>query len=183
MVADSVQRARCVVRVPGWGARRGFLELGGLRLACAIGRGGIRARKREGDGATPAGSWRLVEVLYRADRRLRPRSGLGVRAIGRADGWCDAPADRNYNRMVRLPYPASAEQLWRQDHLYDILVVTDHNRRPRVKGLGSAIFLHVARAGYRPTEGCIALGERDLRRLLERARPGCRIVIGTQPRH
>ena len=109
-------------------------------------------------------------VLYRPDRMRRPRTPLPVRAIRRHDGWCDASADRNYNRPVRLPYPASAERLWREDALYDVVVVLDYNERPRVRGRGSAIFMHVARPGYAPTEGCIALARAHLLRLLERLR-------------
>jgi L,D-peptidoglycan transpeptidase YkuD (ErfK/YbiS/YcfS/YnhG family) len=167
------------VHALGRGARRGIVRLGSLALPCALGRGGIRAGKREGDGATPLGRWRLETVLYRPDRTPRPLTGLPVRPIRPDDGWCDAPADRNYNRAVRHPYPASAERLWRGDGLYDIVVVLDHNRRPRVRGHGSAIFIHVARPGYTPTEGCIALAAPDLRRLLARLGPrGAVICIG-----
>ncbi len=138
-------------------ATRGKLRLGILYLPCALGRGGRRAGKCEGDGATPLGTWRVREVLYRADRTPRPGTSLPARMIRPEDGWCDAPGDRNYNRPVRHPYPASAERLWREDDLYDVVVVLDYNLRPRVRGKGSAIFMHVARPGYRPTEGCIAL--------------------------
>ena len=93
-----------------------------------------------------------------------------MRAIRRHDGWCDAPADRNYNRPVRLPYAASAERLWREDELYDVVVILNYNVRPRSRGRGSAIFMHVARPGYAPTEGCIALARGHLLRLLERLR-------------
>ena len=158
------------------GATRGTLTLGGLRFPCALGRAGCRARKREGDGATPIGQWRMRAVLYRPDRVRRPRTPLPVRAIRPHDGWCDASADRNYNRPVRLPYPASAERLWRADALYDVVVVLDYNERPRVRGRGSAIFMHVARPGYAPTEGCIALARPHLLRLLERL--GARAAIG-----
>jgi L,D-peptidoglycan transpeptidase YkuD (ErfK/YbiS/YcfS/YnhG family) len=147
---------------------RGTLRVGDLRFPCALGRSGCTARKREGDGATPIGQWRLRAVLYRPDRLRRPRTALPVRAIRRRDGWCDAQADRNYNRPVRLPYPASAERLWREDALYDLLVVLDYNERPRTRGRGSAIFMHVAKSGYAPTEGCIALARPHLARLLER---------------
>lgn len=148
------------------GSTRGRLRLGVLDLPCALGRSGRRACKREGDGATPLGSFRILRVLHRADRVWRPRTSLPVRAIARDDGWCDAPGDRNYNRGVRLPYPASAERLWREDRLYDIVVVIDHNTRPRVRGHGSAVFVHVARPGFAPTEGCIALRRDHLLRLL-----------------
>lgn len=169
--------SRLIVRTLGRSATRGWLEIGGRRCICALGRGGVKVRKREGDGATPAGTWRLVEVLWRDDRIRRSRTSLPVRAIRPDDGWCDAPSDRNYNRQVCHPYPASAERLWRDDHLYDIVVVLDHNRRPRVRGHGSAVFMHLARPGLVPTEGCIALAERDLRLVLARARHGTRIVV------
>jgi L,D-peptidoglycan transpeptidase YkuD (ErfK/YbiS/YcfS/YnhG family) len=145
---------------------RGVVRLGVLNLPCALGRRGRRTRKREGDGATPVGSWQTLRVLYRADRIRRPMTGLPVKPIGRDDGWCDAPADRNYNRPVRLPYAASAEAVWRADRLYDIVVVLSHNTRPRVRGCGSAVFLHVAKSGYAPTEGCIALRREHLLALL-----------------
>lgn len=147
-------------------ATRGLLCLGTLRLPCALGRTGRRAMKREGDGATPMGLFTLCEALYRPDRVRRPRGGLPVRVTRPSDGWCDDVRDGNYNRKVRLPYAASAETLWRDDAVYDIIVVLDHNRRPRAKGRGSAIFMHIARAGYAPTAGCIALTLGDLRRLL-----------------
>ncbi len=147
-----------------------------MRFACALGRSGRTARKREGDGATPLGRFRIVAVRYRPERG-RPRTGLPVRPIGIGDGWCDAPADRNYNRAVRLPYPASHERLWRDDCLYDIVLVLDHNTRPRIRGAGSAIFMHIARAGLAPTEGCVALPRRLLERLIARLRSGACVVV------
>jgi len=159
-----------VLRTLNGRASRGVLEGGWLRLPCAIGRGGVSYRKREGDGATPAGRWPLRAVYLRAERN-RPgtrtiRGQLAARPLRADDGWCDAPADRNYNRHVRHPYPASAERMWRDDGLYDIVVVLGHNDRPRVRGHGSAIFMHCASADYRPTEGCLALAKADLARLL-----------------
>lgn len=158
-------------------AKTGYVHLNPLRLPCALGRSGSRVRKREGDGATPIGRWPVLRVLFRPDRLPRPRTALPVRRIGRADGWCDAPGDRNYNRPVRHPYPASAERLWREDALYDVVVVLGHNRKPRLRGAGSAIFMHVARPGYLPTEGCIALRRDHLRRLLERLKPGSVVEV------
>jgi L,D-peptidoglycan transpeptidase YkuD (ErfK/YbiS/YcfS/YnhG family) len=147
-------------------ATRGFLRHGNLVFACALGRGGCRSRKHEGDGATPIGRWRLRAAFYRADRIMRPRTSLPVRPLRPDDGWCDAVADRNYNRPVRHPYPASAESLWRRDGLYDIVVVLGYNDVPRVRGRGSAIFLHVAAPGYTPTQGCVALRRDHLLRVL-----------------
>lgn len=147
---------------------RGWLAAGGVAIPCALGRSGIARRKREGDGVTPRAVMPLRRVWYRPDRGPRPVTGLSVRAIRPGDGWCDAPADRNYNRRVDLPYPASHELMWREDALYDLVVELGWNDDPPRAGLGSAIFMHVARAGFRPTEGCIALREGDLRRLLRR---------------
>ncbi len=155
----------------------GRLACGNLMLRCALGRSGIRASKREGDGATPRGSFRLESGFYRGDKLLQPRTALSVRPCRRNDGWCDAKEDRNYNRRVKHPYPASAEHLWRKDGLYDLVIVIDYNRRPRVAGRGSAIFMHVAEKGLKPTEGCVALPRRDLLKVLARIGPRTRIVI------
>jgi L,D-peptidoglycan transpeptidase YkuD (ErfK/YbiS/YcfS/YnhG family) len=163
-------------------ARVGFLRLGGLHFACALGRNGCRAMKREGDGATPVGAFRLCQVLYRADRERRPATRLPVARLDKDAGWCDAPADRNYNRPVRLPYAARAERLWRADQLYDLLVVLDHNACPRVRHRGSAIFLHVATSGLTPTEGCVALARAHLLRLLGHLGRGATISICGAPR-
>jgi len=172
-------RAASTVAVLGLSAAatRGIVRLGSLALPCALGRNGRRVRKREGDGATPVGCWRIAGVLYRADRVRRPRTRLPVRPIVQSDGWCDAPTDRNYNRLVRHPYPASAERLWRPDNLYDVIVVLSHNSRPRVRGGGSAIFMHVAKSGYAPTEGCIALRREHLLRLAQRFGVGARVHV------
>jgi len=145
---------------------RGTLVLGSLRLKCALGRSGVRATKREGDGATPLGIFSPRLVFYRPDRVRRPRTGLPVRRNRPCYGWCDDASDRNYNRLVPYPYPRSAEELWRADALYDVVVVLGYNDAPRIKGLGSAIFMHLAKEGYQPTAGCLALEKRDLLRLL-----------------
>ena len=150
------------------GARQGRLETEGLSLTCVLGKGGPVADKREGDGGTPLGDWPLRQLHYRADRGGAPLTALPSRPIGRLDGWCDDPADPAYNRPVRLPYPASHETMWREDGLYDLVVELGYNDDPVLPGMGSAIFLHIARDGYAPTEGCVALAEADLRRLLAR---------------
>lgn len=165
------------VRALSGSSRRGVVQAAGVCWPCALGRSGRRALKREGDGATPRGAFALEAVLYRPDRLPRPRTGLPLRPIQPQDGWCDAAGDRNYNRCVRHPYAASAEQLWRGDGLYDVIVVLGYNRRPRIKGRGSAIFMHVARPGFQATEGCIALRRAELVRLLARLGRGARIHI------
>jgi L,D-peptidoglycan transpeptidase YkuD (ErfK/YbiS/YcfS/YnhG family) len=157
--------------------RRGLLVAEGLRIPCALGRSGIRRRKQEGDGATPAGRLALLAVLYRADRLRRPVTALPVSALRPDLGWCDDPADRRYNRAVRLPFKPSHERLWRPDHLYDILVVLDYNLARPKPGAGSAIFLHLASPDFSPTEGCVAVELPAMRRLLARAGPGTFIDI------
>jgi L,D-peptidoglycan transpeptidase YkuD (ErfK/YbiS/YcfS/YnhG family) len=127
---------------------------------------------------TPAGAFPLRQVMYRPDRLQAPETGLSVRAIDPSDGWCDDPRDPRYNQLIRLPCNAGHERLWRDDGLYDLLVVIGYNDDPVGAGLGSAIFLHVAKAGYGPTEGCVALALPDLIALLRACRPGDRIVIG-----
>jgi L,D-peptidoglycan transpeptidase YkuD (ErfK/YbiS/YcfS/YnhG family) len=151
-----------------WGA--------GLRRA-AIGPGGIGFKGGEGDGITPRGTFAVREIFYRADRIAKPDVRLTLRAIAPDDGWCDAPDDANYNRLVKLPYPASAEQMWRADHLYDLVAVLGYNDDPVVPGRGSAIFLHLARPDYSPTHGCVALALDDVLAALAQLRPGDRIVI------
>lgn len=164
----SKRRANRLLHVTTLNARstRGLLRVGGRTFPCAIGRSGMRAVKREGDGASPLGQHRLCDVLYRADRVRRPRTGLPIKILKRDDGWCDGAVDRNYNRAVRLPYPASHEELWRADRLYDIVVVVDYNVRRRARNFGSAIFMHVADPGYGPTAGCVALKREHLEQVL-----------------
>jgi L,D-peptidoglycan transpeptidase YkuD (ErfK/YbiS/YcfS/YnhG family) len=155
----------------------GVAQVGGFEFRCALGRGGVKRDKREGDGATPAGTWPLREVFYRADRILRPVTVMPLRKLKRSDGWCDAPDDAQYNKRVRLPYPASAEHLWRADRLYDLIVVVGYNDAPVVPGAGSAIFLHVARADYGPTAGCVAFSRADLRKILKLTDRRSRLVV------
>ena len=143
----------------------------------AIGLPGIAVKSGEGDGITPIGAFPVREIFYRADRIARPDSKLPLRVLEKDDGWCDAPDDPNYNRLVKLPYPASAEQMWREDHLYDLVVVLGYNDDPVVPGRGSAIFLHLARPDYAPTEGCVALARPHLEALLAQARPGDALQI------
>lgn len=166
-----------VVRSTTASADRGFLEHAGLRWPCRLGRTGRRVGKREGDGATPVGRWPLTEVLYRRDRVLPPSVDLARRAIRATDGWCDASTDRNYNRPIVHPYPESAEYLWRQDGLYDVVVILDYNRRPRRRGAGSAIFMHLMHPAGTPTAGCIALSRRDLGIVLGRISRGAVLVV------
>ena len=157
---------------------RGWLLAGPLALPVALGRGGIRANKREGDGGTPRGAFRLRRIWWRADRAPRPLTLLPVRRIRAEDGWCEDPLDRHYNRPIRLEPQHPGDRLRRADHLYDLIVELDHNTRPRIAGRGSAVFMHIARPGFAPTAGCVALTAAALRRLVAHAGPRTRIVVG-----
>jgi L,D-peptidoglycan transpeptidase YkuD (ErfK/YbiS/YcfS/YnhG family) len=161
---------------PGW-LSRGWLVAGPLALPVALGRAGIRANKREGDGGTPRGTFRLRRLWFRADRGPPPPTRLPLRRIRRGDAWCEDPRDRRYNQPIRLPANQPGDRLWRADKLYDLIIELDHNTRPRIAGRGSAVFVHVARPGFPPTAGCVALTAGALRRLLERAGPRTRIDI------
>ncbi|ODS01266.1 hypothetical protein AUC68_12360 [Methyloceanibacter methanicus] len=160
-----------VRRAPGRPTEARVQLAHGIRRA-ALGYGGIKPLKREGDGGTPIGCLPVRRVLYRADRVPRPRVPFPVRPIRADDGWCDDPGDRNYNRPVRCPYGQSTETMMRADALYDVVLVLGYNDRPRVRGRGSAIFVHLARPGYTPTEGCIAFSYKDLRAVLAQLRAG-----------
>ncbi len=146
--------------------RDGRLLLGGQTFRATLGRGGVSADKHEGDGATPVGVLPLRRVLYRADRGPPPSCVVPIEPLAPDDAWCDDPAHADYNRMVRLPHDARCEELWRTDGVYDLIGVLGWNEAPVVRGRGSAIFLHVARPDYAPTDGCIALALADLRRVL-----------------
>lgn len=156
---------------------RGHLIAGNRVFPAALGRGGIRAGKREGDGGTPRGCFRLLRLWYRTDRLPRPRSLLPLRRIRKEDGWCEDPRDRNYNRPVKLSPSSGADRLWRDDHLYDLIIELDHNTRPRIPYRGSAVFIHFARKGFSPTAGCVALKRGDLQKLLPMLARDCRIEI------
>jgi L,D-peptidoglycan transpeptidase YkuD (ErfK/YbiS/YcfS/YnhG family) len=140
----------------------GLLRVGSKTMRVAIGRAGIVAHKQEGDGCTPRGALPLRRVLYRADRLPRPRAAVPIEPIAPDDGWCDDPTHAAYNRQVRLPLAARCEELWRRDALYDLVGVLGWNDAPVERGRGSAIFIHVARPDYAPTEGCLALSLGDL---------------------
>jgi L,D-peptidoglycan transpeptidase YkuD (ErfK/YbiS/YcfS/YnhG family) len=142
------------------------LVLGGRTFRVALGRGGMRRDKQEGDGATPVGVLPLRRVLYRADRGPAPDCAVPIEPIAPTDGWCDDPSHVDYNRQVRVPHEGRCEELWRADGLYDLVAVLGWNDAPVVLGRGSAIFLHVARGDYAPTAGCVALAPDDLRRVL-----------------
>lgn len=153
------------------------IEADGVRYACRIGRAGITPDKREGDLATPAGRFPLRCCYYRADRLERPVTGLPAIALSPEDGWCDDPVDPLYNQPVRLPYAARHEKLWRDDHVYDLIIPVGYNDGPIVPGKGSAIFMHLMRQDGVGTEGCVALGLEDWQKLLPRLGTQTELVV------
>src|SRR5258705_4794797 len=157
---------------------RGWLTAEGRSIRVALGRGGIRANKREGDGGTPKGTFRPRQLWWRADRHLRPRTFLPVRAIGPEDAWCEDPRSRHYNQPVRLDRDCGGDRLKRDDHLYDFIVEIHHNSSPRIAGRGSAVFLHLARENFSSTAGCVSMTKSAMLQLLQRLGPETKIVIG-----
>jgi L,D-peptidoglycan transpeptidase YkuD (ErfK/YbiS/YcfS/YnhG family) len=145
---------------------KGLLRAGTLVAPCALGRGGVVRAKREGDGGSPSGRFGLRRLWWRADRLQRPRCGLPMRQTQPQDGWCDAPAHPRYNRPIQRPFGASHEWMWREDHLYDAVIEIGWNDQPARRGRGSAIFLHLARHSYTPTEGCVAVSRATMLKLL-----------------
>ena len=157
--------------------RAGRLSWPGGAAPAACGRGGVHADKREGDGASPAGTFALLAGYYRPDRIAPPLAALAMTALKPNDAWVDDPLDPRYNRLVSLPYPAHHEEMWRADGLYDLVVPIGYNTDPPLPGRGSAIFLHVARPDFAATEGCIAVAREVLAGLLALLGPGSTITI------
>jgi len=169
--------SKVLIRAAAGDPRRGWLTAGGQTIPVALGRGGILANKREGDGATPRGCFRPRHLWWRADRHPRPRTFLPVRAIRPEDAWCEDPGNRHYNRPVLLGAGSGGDRLRRDDHLYDFIVEIDHNTQPRIAGRGSAVFLHLARENFGPTAGCVSMTKSAMLRLLRRLGPETKIVI------
>lgn len=153
------------------------LSFAGKIYRCAIGKGGFSDHKREGDGATPIGTFALRECWYRKDRISAPMTKLPLKVIHENDGWCDDQKSPDYNQHVTLPFAASHEKLWLAEHVYDLIVPLGYNDDPIIPGKGSAIFMHIAKPDYTPTEGCIALQKDDLLDVLSRLDAHSRITI------
>jgi L,D-peptidoglycan transpeptidase YkuD (ErfK/YbiS/YcfS/YnhG family) len=166
------------VRAAAGNPRRGWLVAGPHTIPVALGRGGILANKREGDGGTPKGTFRPNRLWWRADRHPRPQTFLPVRAIRPDDAWCEDPLSRHYNRPLKLGGNDGGDRLRREDHLYDFIIEIDHNTQPRIAGRGSAVFLHLARANFSPTAGCVSMTKSAMLRLLRQIGPRTKLIIG-----
>lgn len=165
------------VRARSAQSNQGFIVSGQRRFPCIIGRTGRRFQKREGDSASPIGVWKLEKMFLRRDQLRLLRSGLSANQIHKNMGWCDDPKSFQYNRPVNLPHRANHEDLFRTDNAYDILVTTNHNQRPRVRGFGSAIFFHLTRNDSRVTAGCVAVSKHDMQLILADCGPRTKLVI------
>lgn len=153
------------------------LTFGGHSYQCAIGKGGFSSNKQEGDGATPIGTYPLRMCWYRKDKLPAPETSLSLRITDKKDGWCDDPKSSDYNQPIVKPYDYSHESMWRDDDVYDLVIPLGYNDDPIIAGKGSAIFMHLARDNYEPTEGCVALAKEHLLELLRVCGPNTVIEI------
>jgi L,D-peptidoglycan transpeptidase YkuD (ErfK/YbiS/YcfS/YnhG family) len=174
-VSESITHLQVFVKNAG--SAQGILKIGQSYFPCLIGKNGKTFRKREGDGKSPIGKWKIEQLYFRPDKMGRPKTALKCAPLKPNDGWCDAPSHGQYNKRVKLPFAQSHEKLWRGDKAYDLVATTNHNQHPRIKGGGSAIFWHVINQGAKGTEGCIALSEKHLRAVLSRCSKNTYVII------
>ena len=140
-----------------------FLYFQKYKLRCSIGKRGISINKKEGDKKTPKGKFKLKYILYRKDRIPNLKTELKKIEIKKKMAWCDDPISKHYNKIVNYPFRYSIEKLWRKDNIYDVIIIIDYNLNPVIKNKGSAIFLHIAKQGYKPTNGCIAVSKKNIK--------------------
>jgi len=157
--------------------KSGHLKYKNLKFRCSLGKAGIGKKKREGDNVTPTGTFKIVKIYYRSDRVKKISSKLRLIEITKNMGWCDDPNSKNYNKLINLPSKYSHEKLFKKNNIYNVIVVLNYNMKPVIKNKGSAIFIHIAKKNYRPTQGCIALKKNDLLKLLSKIRKNIKIKI------
>jgi len=157
--------------------RSGFLTFYKNKFKCSFGKNGFTKNKKEGDLKTPLGRYKIIECYYRPDRVKKPITKIRCVKIAKTMGWCDDPKSEKYNRLIKLPFKFSHEKLTRKDNCYDIFIVINYNTKPIKKNLGSAIFIHISRPKYKPTNGCIGLKKSDLLLLLKDIKKNTKIQI------
>lgn len=157
--------------------KNGSLKYKNLKFRCSLGKAGIKKKIREGDNITPKGTFKLLNVFYRADKIKKIKTKLNKIKIKKNFGWCDDPKSKFYNKLVRLPFIGSYEKLYRRDGIYDLLIVLNYNTDPIIKNKGSAIFIHIAKKKFSNTAGCIALKKKDLLILLANIKKNTKIKI------
>ncbi len=157
--------------------KSGYLKYKNLKFRCALGRGGVKKKIMEGDNITPKGIFKIIKIYYRHDKIKKIKTLIKKIKIKKNMGWCDDPNSRFYNKLVNLPTKYSHEKLYRNDNLYDLIVVLSYNTNPIIKNKGSAIFMHVAKNSYRKTKGCIALKKNHLIKIISKIKKNTKIKI------
>ena len=157
--------------------KSGYLKFKNLRFKCALGKAGVGKKKVEGDNITPKGTFQIVKIYYRSDRIKNIYSKIKLFKINNKMGWCDDPNSKKYNQLIKLPSKYTHEKLYRQDNVYDLVIVLNYNMIPIIKNKGSAIFIHVAKKNYKKTAGCVALKKKHLLKLIENIKNKTKIII------
>jgi L,D-peptidoglycan transpeptidase YkuD (ErfK/YbiS/YcfS/YnhG family) len=157
--------------------KSGYLKYKNLKFRCALGKAGIKKKTMEGDNVTPEGIFKIIKIYYRPDKIRKIKASIKKIKIIKNMGWCDDPKSRFYNRQIKLPTKYSHEKLYRNDNLYDLIVVLNYNMNPIIKNKGSAIFLHIAKKSYLKTKGCIALKKEHLIKIILRIKKNTKIKI------
>ena len=134
---------------------------------CIFGRDGVTKNKTEGDWCTPIGIFPVRKIYYRNDKIKKLDTQVETIPISKDDAWCDDKERNEYNTFIKLPFNGSYENLWRDDDLYNIIVVIGYNDEPIVKERGSAIFIHIANNEMQYTKGCLAIKKEDMISLLK----------------
>jgi L,D-peptidoglycan transpeptidase YkuD (ErfK/YbiS/YcfS/YnhG family) len=157
--------------------KSGYLKFKNLKFKCALGKAGVGKKKVEGDNITPKGTFQIVKIYYRSDRIKNIYSKIKLFKINNKMGWCDDPNSKKYNQLIKLPSKYTHEKLYRQDNVYDLVIVLNYNMIPIIKNKGSAIFIHVAKKNYKKTAGCVALKKKHLLKLIENIKNKTKIII------
>ena len=157
--------------------KSGYLKYKDFKFKCALGKAGVGKKKIEGDNITPKGTFEIVKIYYRSDKIKKIYSKIKLFKINKKMGWCNDPISKKYNQLIKLPSKYTHEKLYRQDNVYDLVVVLNYNTTPIIKNKGSAIFMHVAKKNYKKTEGCVALKKKHLVKLIENIKSKTKIII------
>ena len=157
--------------------KSGYLKYKDFKFKCALGKAGVGKKKIEGDNITPKGTFEIVKIYYRSDRIKKIYSKIKLFKINKKMGWCNDPTSKKYNQLIKLPSKYTHEKLYRQDNVYDLVVVLNYNTTPIIKNKGSAIFIHVAKKNYKKTAGCVALKKKHLVKLIKNIKNKTKIII------
>jgi hypothetical protein len=157
--------------------KSGYLKYKHIKFKCALGKSGIGKKKIEGDNITPKGTFKIIKIYYRKDKITKINSAFKLIEIKKNMGWCDDPKSKKYNQLIKLPSKYRHEKLFRNDRIYDLILVLDYNTNPVIKNKGSAIFIHIAKNNYCKTKGCIALKREDLIEIVSKIKRDTKIII------